>query len=29
MEFGQLIAYNMRNNLLEISRRKCGGETIP
>ena len=29
MEFGQLIAYDMRNNLLEISYRKCGGETIP
>ena len=29
MEFGQLIAYNMRNNLLEMSHRKCGGETIP
>ena len=29
MKFGQLIEYNMRNNFLEKSYTKCGGETIP
>ena len=28
MEFGQLIEYNMRNNFLEKSFTKRGGETI-
>ena len=27
MEFGHLIDYNMRNNFLEKSYTKCGGET--
>ena len=27
-KFGQLIEYNMRNNFLEKSNTKCGGETI-
>ena len=29
MKFGQLIEYNMRNNFLEKSHTKCGGETSP
>ena len=29
MKFGQLIEYNMRNILIEISYTKCAGETIP
>ena len=29
LKFGQLIEYNMRNNLLEKSYSKCGAETIP
>ena len=29
MKLGQLIEYNMRNNFLEKSYTKCGGETIP
>ena len=29
MELGQLIEYDMRNNLLEKSYTKCVGETIP
>ena len=28
MKFDQLIEYNMRNNFLEKSTTKCGGETI-
>ena len=27
--FGQLIEYNMKNNFLEKSNTKYGGETIP
>ena len=29
MKFGQLIEYNMRNNFLEKSYTKCGGEISP
>ena len=29
MKFGQLIEYNMRNNLLQKSCSKCDRETIP
>ena len=29
MKFGQLIEYNMRNNFVEKSYTKYGGETIP
>ena len=29
IKFGQLIEYNMRNNFIEKSYRKVGGETIP
>ena len=29
MRFGQLIEYNMRNNFLEKSYKKCGGEVSP
>ena len=29
MKFGQLIEYDRRNNFLEKSYSKCGGETIP
>ena len=29
MKFGQLIEFDMRNNFLEISYTKCGGEISP
>ena len=29
MNFGQLIEYNTRNNFVDKSYTKCGGETIP
>ena len=29
MKFGQFIEYNMRNNILEKSHAKYGGETSP
>ena len=29
MNFGQLIEYNTRNNFVDKSYAKCGGETIP
>ena len=29
MKFGELIEYKTMNNFLEISHKKCGGETIP
>ena len=29
MKFGKLIEYNMRNNFLEKSYTKCGGEPTP
>ena len=29
MKFGQLIEYNIKNNFLEKSYTKCGGETSP
>ena len=29
MRFAQLIEYNIRNNFLEKSYTKCGGETSP
>ena len=28
-KFGQLVEYNMRDNFLEKSYTKCGGETLP
>ena len=29
MKFGQFIEYHMRNNFIEKSCTKCGGDTIP
>ena len=29
MKFGQLVDYNIRNNFLEKSYSKCGGENSP